>query len=612
MEPNNDQVDKVFGRSRPLLFAHRGGGLEAPESTERAFRHAIKVAKADVLEIDIQAVPNSQGDLKMIVWHGPGLDNVRIDLKKGHERPAEIQDCTWEELEGRAWVAPPGWVGPLAEVPREDETRLMTLRQLLDLLRKELDEAAGFTVGLNIELKTDTFKLGDQSDDKDPVKTVVGMLKSEIEATGRKILVVSQNESLLDYVRKLAKNENLDLARGLSFWEALNPEDLDKDENRGEDEVWRNRALQTFWFPFASSRDRVKHIGERKGTTHVFITEPLGLDHEPHWPTEKSLFRLFRRGIDGVMTDRPARVREMIERWRAPANGNGSRQPKPEYSAGDWFGDWKEFFLRVLDWVWELIKITWTGVKPARVSLIAVAAVGAALIGLDQGQDMLIGFAEGLSLLRWLGFVAGSLWIAWSCWYSARVAVSMRSPGGPTAKLAPLRRQLPRVLGLLVFVLMSVATLRAAVRVAPGWPADAAYALQGIVALFLAMLQLGVFKLAPRKRHSRSATLVHAILFAGLLLSSFCAVPGAVLSPLAAHRGWIWVLLFVVQVLLFVIGFRQANLKREAVATHALLFGGYTLAPLLSAPLFILFALNGLLTYITVRKSKRRLIFSVT
>ena len=68
------RIDPIFDLRTPLLFAHRGGAQEVPESTLMAFNHALNKARVDVLEIDVQLTR----DRKIIVWHGPGLDNVRI------------------------------------------------------------------------------------------------------------------------------------------------------------------------------------------------------------------------------------------------------------------------------------------------------------------------------------------------------------------------------------------------------------------------------------------------------------------------------------------------------------------------------------------------------
>ena len=64
--------DPIFKRKTPLLFAHRGGAGEAPESTEEAFRKAVE-NRADVLELDVSLTLDGE----IVVWHGPGLKNVR-------------------------------------------------------------------------------------------------------------------------------------------------------------------------------------------------------------------------------------------------------------------------------------------------------------------------------------------------------------------------------------------------------------------------------------------------------------------------------------------------------------------------------------------------------
>ena len=77
LKEKRNEVDTVFKQDRlyrPLLFAHRGGRLEAPESSVKAFQYAIEDAGADVLEIDVQLT----ADGKFVVWHGPELENVCV------------------------------------------------------------------------------------------------------------------------------------------------------------------------------------------------------------------------------------------------------------------------------------------------------------------------------------------------------------------------------------------------------------------------------------------------------------------------------------------------------------------------------------------------------
>ncbi|HET7232410.1 MAG TPA: glycerophosphodiester phosphodiesterase [Longimicrobium sp.] len=56
----------------PLLIAHRGGSLLAPENTAAAFQRAVDWWRADLLEIDVQ--PSREGEA--IVIHDPTVDRT--------------------------------------------------------------------------------------------------------------------------------------------------------------------------------------------------------------------------------------------------------------------------------------------------------------------------------------------------------------------------------------------------------------------------------------------------------------------------------------------------------------------------------------------------------
>lgn len=56
----------------PLLFAHRGGARLAPENTMDAFRQAVEVWGADILEMDVQRT----SDGKLVVIHDPTVDRT--------------------------------------------------------------------------------------------------------------------------------------------------------------------------------------------------------------------------------------------------------------------------------------------------------------------------------------------------------------------------------------------------------------------------------------------------------------------------------------------------------------------------------------------------------
>ncbi len=86
----------------PIAFAHRGGALENPENTMKAFGHAVSLGY-HYIETDVQLT----ADRVLIVFHDDTLDRVT-------DRLGRISEMTWAEV-GRARVA------GTEPIPRFDE-----------------------------------------------------------------------------------------------------------------------------------------------------------------------------------------------------------------------------------------------------------------------------------------------------------------------------------------------------------------------------------------------------------------------------------------------------------------------------------------------------------
>lgn len=102
-----DSIFKIEKLYKPILFAHRGGALEAPESTLKAFDYTLSEAGADVIEVDVQLTKDGE----IVVWHGPNLANVYVskvnpDPEKRPNGRKKIYDFAWCELDGKAWLIP--------------------------------------------------------------------------------------------------------------------------------------------------------------------------------------------------------------------------------------------------------------------------------------------------------------------------------------------------------------------------------------------------------------------------------------------------------------------------------------------------------------------------
>ncbi len=113
--------------TRPMLIAHRGGSLEAPENTLAAFRHAVSVG-AKYVELDVQM----SSDGALVIIHDDTLDRTTTGS-------GPVGDRTFEEL--RQLDAGSHFA------PEYAGERIPTLREVLDLC---LDA----DVGVVIELKS--------------------------------------------------------------------------------------------------------------------------------------------------------------------------------------------------------------------------------------------------------------------------------------------------------------------------------------------------------------------------------------------------------------------------------------------------------------------------
>jgi glycerophosphoryl diester phosphodiesterase len=118
---------KAPGTQRPLVVAHRGSSLSAPENTMAAFRLAVD-AGADMIEFDVRMTR----DFELVVHHDRSLGRTS-------DGSGRVWDLTLDEMRGTdagSWHS-----------RRFAGERIPTLRQVLDEIP--------FSVGLDIEVKTD-------------------------------------------------------------------------------------------------------------------------------------------------------------------------------------------------------------------------------------------------------------------------------------------------------------------------------------------------------------------------------------------------------------------------------------------------------------------------
>lgn len=308
------RICPVFGLPTPLLFGHRGAVAEAPESTRAAFAHAI-ASGCDVLELDVQLT----ADEEIVVWHGPDLDNVCItdvpsDVAE-RDRMAKrfIYQFRWEELEGRTRVARPGARLQDDDGSRPDDGRIMRLEDFLHAMR-EMDPP-GRRIPLNIEPKRDRKRTGEPlflSTD------VLGRFTDTLdrEGDGRTIVVASPSRKLMARFRAISGGR---YPTGVSMVEQLLYPFVGP--LLGVD----GRAFETTYAAFTLPVMRwlygcvIPRVQRRGGSVHVFLTPfppfaPALGDHMTDDEVDACIRRVLATGVDGVMTDHPARVSASMKR----------------------------------------------------------------------------------------------------------------------------------------------------------------------------------------------------------------------------------------------------------------------------------------------------------
>jgi glycerophosphoryl diester phosphodiesterase len=298
------RIEPIFNLKTPVLFAHRGGVLEAPESTIKGFKYALEIAGADILEIDIQLTKDGE----FVVWHGPDLDNVRIENQDN--RPSkrlgnrkDIGHFEWNELNKKAWVADPNVKClardkiDLSDVPMSDDRHLISLSELLGKFPD---------IPINMDMKESFVSKINNTDRKnfrDNIKSFSGILRND--PGKRKIVVASATHTFIKEFRKLNKER---FPTGLSMFEQLLLKFMPVN--------FKNRALETSHYNFLSSKRLIKKVRNSGGSTFVFLTSfgPLLPSIDKH-PIEKNILALLDRGVDGIMTDRPLLLRQIMDTW---------------------------------------------------------------------------------------------------------------------------------------------------------------------------------------------------------------------------------------------------------------------------------------------------------
>ena len=267
----------------PLLIAHRGGAALAPENTLLAYRQAIEWWGADILEIDVQ--PTADGEV--VVLHDETVDRTT-------DGRGPVAAFTLEQVRaldaGYRFTADGGATHPY----RHAGVVIPTLTEVLERFPGHR---------INVEIKDGRAarrarEVIRAAGAEGRVLLAAGKRADRLAAGGYSGATSAAEEEL----RRFYLLHRLHLAR------------------------WHRPVIDAFQMP-------LRHHG-RELPSSRFVADAHRLNLAVHvWTVDESddMERLLDRGVDGIVTDRPDRLAEVLARRTgrpaAPGPPAGERPP---------------------------------------------------------------------------------------------------------------------------------------------------------------------------------------------------------------------------------------------------------------------------------------------
>ncbi|MCS7221334.1 MAG: glycerophosphodiester phosphodiesterase [Anaerolineae bacterium] len=251
----------------PLNMAHRGGAALAPENTMLAFQNALALG-ADVLELDVRA----SRDGELVVIHDETVDRTTDGTGK-------VTEMTLAQLQaldaGYRYSPDNGHSFPY----RGRGIKIPTLREVLTAFPE---------ARVNIEIKQVT----------PPIEETVARLIEEMGAQDR-VLVVASDDGVIKRFRRLMPG----IATGASAGEVQSFYLLQR------------FGLGAFYRPVANALQVPDRSGEIQVVTPRFVAAAHAQGMKVHvWTinTPDRMRQLLQMGVDGIITDRPDLLRQVM------------------------------------------------------------------------------------------------------------------------------------------------------------------------------------------------------------------------------------------------------------------------------------------------------------
>ena len=243
--------------NRPLIVAHRGSSAHAPENTLAAFRRAIEDG-ADAIELDVRL----SKDGEVVVFH-----DSRLERKTDGSGP--VRDAT---------------LGELKKLHVESRIQRRIVRERIPTLSEVFELCAG-RIGLNVEIKADR-----QSRHKlDIVDRCSKLIRQH--HLRQSVLVSSFHHHYIKYL----KQQNEEIFGGLLFHPL---------KRVGRSAASLAAKLQADYLIFGGASLR-KYVVRRAHGRGLFVGEF-------RVNTERRYAQAVRYGVDAIITDDPARMRNLL------------------------------------------------------------------------------------------------------------------------------------------------------------------------------------------------------------------------------------------------------------------------------------------------------------
>ncbi len=260
-----------FLEQGPKIIGHRGAGGEAPENTLPSFEQAFKDG-ATIVELDVHG--SKEGE--PVIIHDASVR--RTTNGRGQVRSKTLDAL--RELDAGYWFHK----GPPSNYPfRGKDIKIPTLDEFLTTFR----EARAI-----IEIKQSHPSI---------VKNVIDTIR-RLGREDRVLLATEKDDIMMEIRREIEKN-GMNVATGFSYGEVA--AFMRWLENRGEyPSIPRGQALQ-----IPCEYAGIKLVSEQslQGARELGVEVFVWTVNEP-----EEMRRLLNLGVDGIITDYPGRLRDLL------------------------------------------------------------------------------------------------------------------------------------------------------------------------------------------------------------------------------------------------------------------------------------------------------------